>query len=346
MDFLKLSVFLFILSQPAYAQFALNNLDLKLKNPPTGNYTITQKEDGEIKKIVQFNDDGKIIFEYRETEIPTIFQWKEPHRFIYAFEYDSNGRIIKKYDFNSNAGLSIYTYEYGMNPSKKTSFEQKYIDKEEVAKNSNAYAFISKFKNFKQLKDSELVATINQSSKEKGFTEKLNSNGLPIEREEYSDIYKDTIVTSIQYHLNGKELFRRVISKNSGEVRKEIMVQYRANSEFKDITNFKNGNQSTSYKFAKALNAKSKSFVEYAENKGFLTIRSYIYKDDYLDRVSVFQSKFEGELIVPITKRTMKTAEISYKYNDDGLLEKETMRNYRNGKKESRKYKYNIETSN
>ena len=95
-----------------------------------------------------------------------------------------------------------------------------------------------------------------------------------------------------------------------------------------------------------ALNAKSKSFVEYAENKGFLTIRSYIYKDDYLDRVSVFQSKFEGELIVPITKRTMKTAEISYKYNDDGLLEKETMRNYRNGKKESRKYKYNIETSN
>lgn len=345
MNLFKLLVILIIFSPNVYAQFSLNNIDLKLNNPPSESHTITQKEDGEIKKIVEFNDDGKIIFDYREAEIPPIFQWKEPHRFIYAFEYDSSGRVIKEYDFNSNAGLSIYSYEYGTNPSTKTLYKQRYIDTEQNPKNTNAFAFISQFKNYEQLVNSDLVATIEKSPKEKSYTETLNLIDLPIEKEEFSSIYNDTIITSIQYHLNGKELFRQVRSKSTGEIKKEISFQFSPNSEFKEITNFENGTQSTSYKFAKALNTRSESYVEYAENKGFLTFRSYIYDDKLLEKISVFQAKFEGEMIVPITKKTMKIAEISYKYNDDGLVEKETMKNYRTGKKVSRKYKYTINTS-
>lgn len=87
------------LCNKTFSQFAFNNIEFKLKNTPSSSYKIFQIEKGKLKKNLQFNKDAKIIFNYRETEIPSFFNWKKSHRFIYANENDGNGRIVKRYDF-------------------------------------------------------------------------------------------------------------------------------------------------------------------------------------------------------------------------------------------------------
>lgn len=344
MNYLKLILFLFIISQNVHGQFAFNNIEFKLKNPPSSSYKIIQTEKGKLKKILEFNNDGKIIFDYRETEIPPFFKWKEPHRFIYANEYDTSGRIVKRYDFNSNAGLSIYSYEYGQNPLTKTLNTQEYPENEDYKQNTNTYAFISKFKNFEQLKKSEEVSTIIASPKIKGYVENLNQDSKPIKIKEYSRMYGDTIVTSIKYNSKGEELSKKVVGISTNEVKREVISKFGQNSEITEIINFRNGEQTSVYRFAESKNPTENSETEYSERNGILNIRHKIFdRNGYLTKVTVFETEFNGDLIIPVTSDLRKTSEMIYKYNKDGLLEKEIMTNYKTGKKDTRKYKYQIE---
>lgn len=345
MNYLKLLLFLFLISQNVHGQFAFNNIEFKLKNPPSSSYKIIQTEKGKLKKILEFNDEGKIIFDYRETEIPPFFKWKEPHRFVYANEYDANGRTIKRYDFNSNAGLTIYSYVYEQNPLTKTLYKQEYPETEDFKKNTNAYAFISKFKNFEQLKNSKEVLTIISSPKIKGYVENLNKENKPIEIKEYSRMYGDTIVTSIKYNSKGEELSKKVVGTSTNEIKREVISEFEQNFEITEIINFRNGEKTSVYRFAESKNPTEHTETEYSERKGILNIRHKIYdKDGYLTKVTVYETDFKGDLIIPITSDLKKASEMIYKYNNDGLLEKEIMTNYKTGKKDIRKYKYRIES--
>jgi len=344
MNYLKLLLFLFLISQNVHGQFAFNNIEFKLKNPPSSSYKVIQTEKGKLKKILEFYNDGKIIFDYRETEIPPFFKWKEPHRFVYANEYDANGKIIKRYDFNSNAGLTIYSYVYGQNPLTKTLYKQEYPETEDFKKNTNAYAFISKFKNFEQLKKSNEVSNIISLPKIKGYIENLNQDNKPIKIKEYSRMYGDTIVTSIEYNSKGEELLKRVVGISTDEIKREVISEFGQNSEITEIINFRNGEKTSVYRFAESKNQAENTETKYSERNGVLNIRHYIFdKDGYLIKVTVFETDFKGDLIIPVTSDLKKTSEMIYKYNKDGLLGKETMTNYKTGKKDTRKYKYRIE---
>ena len=344
MNKIKLIIFLLIISQNVQGQFAFNNIQFKLKNPPSSNYKIIQTEKGKLKKILEFNNDGKVIFDYRETEIPPFFKWKEPHRFIYAFEYDTNGRIVKRYAFNSNAGLSIYSYEYGQTPLTKTLYTQEYPENEDYKQNTNTYAFISKFKNFEQLKKSIEVSTIISSPKIKGYVQNLNEENKPTMIKEYSRMYGDTIVTSIKYSSKGDELSKRIVGTSTNEMKREIISEFGQNSEITEIISFRNGEKTSVYRFAESKNQSENTKTKYSERKGILNIRHNIFdKARYLTKVIVFETEFKENLIIPITSDLRKTSEMIYKYNKKGLLEKEIMTNYKTGKKDTRKYKYRIE---
>lgn len=344
MNKIKLIIFLLIISQNVQGQFAFNNIEFKLKKPPSSSYKIIQTEKGKLKKILEFNNEGKIIFDYRETEIPPFFNWKEPHRFIYAFEYDTNGRIAKRYAFNSNAGLTIYSYEYGQNPLTKTLNTQEYPKNESYKQNTNSYSYISKFKNFKQLKKSNEVSIIISSPKIKDYVEDLNEENKPIMIKEYSRMYGDTIMTSIKYNSKGEELSKKIVGTSTNEIKREIISEFGQNSKITEIINFRNGEKTSVYRFAESKNQTENSETKYSERKGILNIRHNIFdKDGYLTKVTVFETEFKGDLIIPVTSDLRKTSEMIYKYNKKGLLEKEIMTNYKTGKKDTRKYKYRIE---
>ena len=339
-----LTILTLLICSSSFGQFAFNNIEFKLKESPESAYRIIQTEKGQLKKILEFNSDNKIIFDYRETEIPPFFKWKEPHRFIYANEYDTEGRIVKRYDFNSNARLSIYSYEYGQNPLTKTLNTQEYPENEDYRQNTNAYAFISKFKNFKQLKKSEEVSTIISSPKTKGYVENLNQDNKPIKIKEYSRIYGDTIVTNIEYNSKGEELFKKVVGTTTNEIKREVISEFGQNSEITEIINFRNGEKTSVYRFAESKNPTENTETEYSERNGILDIRHKIFdKDGYLTKITVFKTDFKGDLIIPVTSDLRKISEMIYKYNKNRLLEKEIMTNYKTGKKDTRKYKYQIE---
>ena len=103
-------------------------------------------------------------------------------------------------------------------------------ENEDYRQNTNAYAFISKFKNFKQLKKSEEVSTIISSPKTKGYVENLNQDNKPIKIKEYSRMYGDTIVTNIEYNSKGEELFKKVVGTTTNEIKREVISEFGQNS--------------------------------------------------------------------------------------------------------------------
>lgn len=242
--------------------------------------------------------------------------------------------------------MSIYSYEYGQNPLTKTLKTQEYPENEDFKQNTNTYAFISKFKNFEELKKSEEVSTIISSPKIKGYVENLNQNSKPVKIKEYSRMYGDTIVTFIEYNSKGEELLKKVVGISTNEVKREVISEFGQNSKITEIINFRNGEKTSVYRFAESNNPTENTETEYSERNGILNIRHKEFdKDGYLTKVTVFETEFKGDLIIPINSDLRKTSEMIYKYNKDGLLEKEIMTNYKTGKKDTRKYKCRIETS-
>lgn len=336
---LVLTLFTF---QSFHAQFAMNNIELKLKNPPNSSYTIVQTKKKKVKKIAEYDTEGRLIFDYRETEIPPFFNWKEPHRFIYAKEFDSKGRVTKRYDFNSNAGLSIYIYEYQGDIRKM--YELEYTDSKEKKINTNSYAYINKIQSFSDLVKSKEVANILNSKKRFVHIEKLNKQLIPTQKKRYSERHKDTLVTSYTYNSKGKETSAKVTFQSSGLTERAVITNYpKEGLEETEILNYRNGKKSYTYRYSEVIDEIQNTKTSYSERNKTLNIRHSSFDENGLPiRVEVFETPFQGKLVVPISKVLKKTAEIIYSYNEEGLLKKEVMTNYKTRKKDTRKYQYKI----
>lgn len=340
-----LVLFSIIIHQNIFSQFAFNYAPFKLNNPPESSYKIIQYSGKEVTRIAEVDKKGRTFFEYKQGDIPPFFNWKEPHIFISAYEYDKDGNVTKEYSFNSNAGHNIYTYEFAKDKSTKTLFTQSYIELKEVEINTNAYSNISRIKNFKQLRESSEVINIIGSPKTQGIVEFLDNENKPIRIKEYIEIYGDTIITTIDYDATEKELNQKVFVISNMELQKEILNEYpNEYSKITRIINYRNGEKSTIYQFAETKNKANKTETEYSESNGILTIRHNMF-DDYghLIKIIVYQTDFKGNLIVPISNDFTKTAEMQYSYNKEGLVKKEKMIDYETDKMESRKYQYRIE---
>lgn len=342
MRILILTILLIGIFQNGYSQFAFNNVSFKLKNPPPHPFKIVQVRDGEITKIEEYSDSSTVVFQYVQGDIPPFFNWKEPHRFIYAYEFDESGRTIKRYDFNSNAGLNIYEYDYNLERNTKTTFERSFPETE-VDKNTNTYANISRIKTFKDLKESSEVSTIMDAEKFILKVEYLNDAEKPIQIKEYSNMYRDSINTFIDYDQSFRELSTRVVS-SANEILREGRSEYpNNNTKITTINNYRNHLKVSTYRFAEVKNDVEGTETKYSEINGELTVRHYQYEDGNLTTITVYDTKFKDQLIVPISKKSKKVAEMKYSYNSEGLLEKEEMENYKTGQKETRIYKYQIE---
>ena len=140
-------------------------------------------------------------------------------------------------------------------------------------------------------------------------------------------------------------MLKRVVGTSTNEIKREVISEFKQNSEITEIINFRNGEKKSVYRFAESKNQVENTETKYSERNGILNIRHYTFdKDGYLIKVIVFETDYKGDLIIPVTSDLKKTSEMLYKYNKDGLLEKEIMTNYKTGKKDTRKYKYQIET--
>jgi len=341
-----LAILTLLIFSSSFGQFAFNYQDFKLNEKPESSYFIIQTENGIVKRISEFDDKDRLIFKYRETEIPRYFKdkWKTPHRFIYGYEYDKSSRVTRQYDFNSNAGLKIFEYHYENNL--KTTFELVYTDLNKPELNTNPYGYINKIKSFSDLIQFDETKNILMSKKRIRYIEKLNEFEEPIEIYENSRIFGDSIVTIIDYKEKGKKLTKKVIGLTSNEIKRKIVYDYSTeNSVVTEIINFSNGKQTSAYRFAESKNFTNNAETSYSERRGILTIRHYNYdSENYPTKISVYETDFKGQLVIPLSSELKKTAEMVYSYDKHGLIKKEKMTNYNTGKKETRSYKYYIKT--
>ncbi|MGL1889006.1 MAG: hypothetical protein OCD76_21005 [Reichenbachiella sp.] len=329
------------LSLRSYGQFAFNNISFEVKDAPISSYRIIQTRDGKTTKVEEFNATGRLVFKYIQGDIPPFFNWSEPHRFIYAFEYDESGNTVKRYAFNSNAGHNIYEYDYSDDGSTKYSYQRSYPD--EGGQNTNAYSNIERIKTFSDLIKSSEVAVMNSSERIFLNREHLDKNGNPIKYVEYSKMHKDTLSTTTKYDVELQEIKKTVVN-SKGEMNRENVYEYPdSRSQISTINHYRNGQIAFFYRFAETKNDEGETEFSYSERKGILNVRHNQYEDGYLTSITVYKTKFKGKLIVPVSKKFKKVAQMKYTYNDIGLLEKEEMNNYESGEQETRSYKYQIE---
>jgi hypothetical protein len=330
------------LSINSFGQFAFNNISFELKNPPTNPYRIIQTRNSVTAKVEEFDREGRQVFKYIQGDIPPFFKWTEPHRFIYAFEFDSAGNIVKRYVFNSNSGHNIYEFDFTNGGKVIYSYERNYPDDGE--QNTNAYANIERIQTFSDLKNSDEVSVIKASERIFLRKEFLDVKGNLIRFTEYSKMYKDTLSTLIEYDNELREIKRTVIN-SKGEINRQNNYDYPdANSKISTIINFRGGQKTSTYQFAEIMNEDGEKEFSYSERKGTLNVRhNQFNKEGYLISITVYETKFKGQLIVPISKKFKKIAEMKYKYNEAGLFEKEEMNNYKTSEKEVRTYEYRIE---
>ncbi|MEQ9090169.1 MAG: hypothetical protein RIE52_03720 [Balneola sp.] len=330
-----------VISKANYGQFLFNNVPFELDSKPENSFLIKQMRENEMTKIEEFDDKGNLIFQYIQGDIPPFFSWSEPHFFIYAFEYDEVGNIVKRYAFNSNAGHNIYEYETNSDSTVKTIYVRNYPERGN--RNTNAYSNISEIKNFSELLESTEVITMMSSEKLFLKFEYLNNQGKPIQIDEYSYTYRDSIQTRIEYDKKLNELWKKVITSD-GEVKREINYDY-PNDETRitKIINYRNGKESYSYQSAKVTDKENDAEIEFSISGEDLNIRFYQYENGKLVNIRVYKTEFSGDLIVPLSNNFEKTAQMVYSYNELGLLEKERMDNYETGEKEIRTYKYEID---
>lgn len=337
-------LFTFSIFQVAYSQFAFNNVPFKLKNPPSTGYKIIQYKTDEISKIEEVNQKGEIIFQYKQGEIPPYFNWTEPHRFIYAFKYNKNGKLLKRYALNSNAGHHIYEYHYNEELRTKTRYE-KTFPRDKSLMNTNAYSNIERINSYKQLLESSEVTEMMAAPSV--FIDKtyLNEVQLPIKIQSYSKMYKDSVCSIIEYNTEGKEISKKN-TLSTGEIKRENRYSYtNENTKTTTINNYRNGQPTSSYQFATVTDSTKETETTYSISKKVLKIRHYQYKDGYLIRVLVYKTKYKKKLIVPITKKCTRLAQMEYTYNQNGLLEREVMNNYETREKVDKTYTYKIEHS-
>lgn len=330
------------LNLSSFGQFAFNNVPFELKNPPSKPYRIIQTRDGATTKVEEFDKSGRQVFQYIQGDIPPFFNWTEPHRFIYAFDFDDSGNTIIRYAFNSNAGHNIYEYDFTNNGSVKYCYERNYPD--EGKQNTNAYANIARLQTFSELKNSSEVSVMNTSERIFMRKEFFDTNRNLIKSTEYSKMHKDTLSTIIEYDNEQREVKRTVLN-SKGEINRQNNYEYPdAKSKISTVINFRNGQKISTYQFAETVNEDGEKEFSYSERKGILNVRQNQFNNEgYLMSITVYEAKFKGELIVPISKKFKKTAEINYIYNELGLMEKEEMNNYETGEKETRTYEYQIE---
>lgn len=335
--------FIFLLSiinQNAYCQFAYNNVPFKLKDTIDVYHKIIQYNNGEISKIEEYNENGHIIFKYSKSDYPENFNWDKPHYHLYAWEYDSLGRNSKYYAFNSNAGHDIYEYEFNQKKTIKTTFRREFPKKEGIKINSNPYTNISRLQSFKQVQESDEVKEMMSSNREKITVEYLDSFGKSIRIIRPKSFKNDTTYTFIEYDKSNREISRKEHTF-LGKYTKEVITSFpNDSSSITQVINYFRGKTFT-YQHAQ-VNQANGNKIQYSVEQGILSVRRYLYHDNYLMSITVYERKFKNTLIVPINKKMKKVAEMKYFYNNLGLLEKEEMYNYETDKKEVREYEYQI----
>jgi hypothetical protein len=266
--------------------------------------------------------------------------------------YNDLGILIKSYHLHSNAGLSIWYYEYDFlgNNTKLFMRDNDYEDHDSLI-NTNPYRYIEEITNINELNNHPKIKEI----------EKVVQKYLHWERT-YDSI--GNMLTELSFNENGDTsgYQRYEYDENNNNIyfynewSKENHWEYFY--EYEKEYSFFEENEETDPKPKKILQSVRVDF-ECGENRkrvSDITFYRYNNRDKLIEEAKYEKGEFQDKYVYEyndlgqVTKRTAfvydlnKIASIkTYSYNEEGDVIKEKDEDFRSGEKEKNEYRYEYE---
>lgn len=296
---------------------------------------ITQHKCESILNVSEYDKSKNLIFSYYKQYVGEEWNFKYL-TMITGNVYNESGQILKSYNLHSNAGISIWYYEYDdKGNNTKTFMKNNDYEHHDSLINQNPYHFISEIKKIQDLINHTRIKDIELNAAKYLFLEQTHDN-------------ENNLITEVAYKENGdtSSLQRYNYDENNNKIyfRNESTIgkweYYYENKKNKLL-------QSVRINYDKRKKRNRISYITF-------------YKYDIKDRLiqitkydkGVFQDKYvyEYNSLNQVTKRLSYvydneklSREEKYEYNKEGNVIKKIDQDYRSEKEKIIEYMYEYE---
>ena len=270
---------------------------------------------------------------------------------IEAYEY-SNGRLLKAYHLHSNAGFSIWHYQYDSIGNNIKVFQQEndYDDQDSLI-NKNQYEYISKILTLNDLINHPKIKELESKSNKYLLWERsYDTLGNLCQEITFSSNGDTSSIRRYNFDQNNNQVYFNY--KWSDEISWEYFYEYEM-----EISIHEN-NEPLSKQPAELIQSVRLDYNKSNQNKRVSEIRFYKYDEknrlieDLEFREGQFNSKtifqYDGNERVSkkihyIRNETEIAINQFYEYNKEGGIIKESLNDFRTGEKERTEFQYKYE---
>lgn len=322
-----------------------NNIELpqKIKR-------ITQTENGEIISIKDFDLDKNLIFHYHKQMVSVFWRGKYI-TMIEAYKY-SDGRLLKAYHLHSNAGFSIWHYQYDSLGNNIKVFQQEndYDDQDSLI-NKNQYGYISKILTLNDLINHPKIKELESKSNKYLLWERsYDTLGNLCQEVTFSSNGDTTSIRRYNFDQNNNQVYFNYIW--SSEISWEYFYEYEMDISIHE------DNEPLPNQSAKLIQSVRLDYNKSNQNKRVSEIRFYKYdeKNRLIEDLEFIEGQFNSKTIFQYdgnkrvrekTHYIRNDTEIAinqvYEYNEEGDIIIESINDFRTGEKERTEFQYKYE---
>ncbi|MFT7036074.1 MAG: hypothetical protein ACJA2S_004601 [Cyclobacteriaceae bacterium] len=333
----------------AQLSFLPNDISKAKKLLPENIKTIKQYKNDLLMNVREYDSLKNLTFSYYKQYVKK--KWNGEYlTIIKGLLYNENGRIEKSFNLHSNAGLTIYYYEYdSMSNNTRLSLRKNDYERYDSLINTNAYHYISAITSIQQLISFPKISEIEKlATKNLLLERKYDSLGNMLKEFSFNENGDTTGYELYEYDENNNKIyFYNEWSKNNHW---EYFYEYeKPDSFFEESIEPDKTNLLQSVRVNYDWKEKRKrisdiSLFKYDDNDRLIEKTKYNrgeFQDKYL-----YEYNESGQVI----KRTAyvydieKVASIkTYSYNEQGNVLKEIDTDFRSGEKTENEYHYEYE---
>jgi len=311
---------------------------------------ITQNENDEIISIKEFDLDRNLIFHYHKQMVGDFWRGKYI-TMIEVYEY-SNGRLLKAYHLHSNAGFTIWYYQYDSLGNNIKVFQQEndYDDQDSLI-NKNQYEYISKILTLNDLINHPKIKELESKSNRYLLWERsYDTLGNLCQEITYSSNGDTSLIERYNFDQNNNQVYSNY--QLSDEISWEYFYEYEMEISINE------DNEPLPKQPAKLIQSVRLDYNKLNQNKRVSEIQFYKYdeKNRLIEYLEFREGLFNGKTIFQydgnerVNKKThyiRNETEIAinqfYEYNKEGNIIKESLNDFRTGEKKSTEFQYKYE---
>lgn len=338
-------------TNPVFSQlsFLPNDISKAKNNLPEKIKTIRQYNGNLLLNVREYDTLKNLTFSYYKQYVNE--NWNGKYiTMVTGNQYDRSGKIKKSFRLHSNAGLSIWYYEYDNNGNNiKLYMKDNSYEERGSLTNTNPYHFISEINNFEELINHPKIKEIDSlASKYLHWERTYDSNGNMLTEATFNPKGDTSGFKQYAYDReNNNVYFYNEWSKQS---KWEYYYEYtKEHSIFGEHSDAKPSKLLQSVRVSYDASERRKRVSD-------ITLFKYDEKDRLIETVKFERGEFQDKYIYEyddlnrVIKRVSyvynpdkKASEETYTFNREGNVIRETDKDFRTGEKKEVTYRYEYE---